>query len=752
MKGRAFFLAIALGVLFGLHRIVDPDVFQQVAVGRAILSEPGSLGVSSFLFTFPGYPYVEDKWLASVLAALFDSASGPHGLMVYQILLAALAGAAFFALFRVWGGGPEAALAGAALCLAACAFRLEPRPDTLSLALVALMGSLVRSRLTFRRALWVLPAVMVVWVNLHGYFLNGLLVLAAALVAAALGDAGALPAMWQQRSAASWRRGAALLALATAACVVHPQGWKALASPFRQLLMLRGEPILRQSILEFQPSSSLFEGIGAARWTLLAITAVCAVLLVFVRAGRSALARSAAGIVAALPWLLLPPETLRLWPHRLAVGLLIAALFEAFASIRERRVLGPMLLAGSLLLAFPVIRNASLIPPAALLLLVPAWTRAGGELAGRVPGRAGGAHRLAWAGRAAAVALVVVVAWARLADHLAPGTYRAPGWTGWGIDGARFPVAAAELIRKGIIIPGPLLNNFDSGGYLLYRLHPPRQVFIAGNTSMYPPSFLAAYRHEVLGGDEDPEALHERYGADLVVLDTAAMDTPRLIGRLARSLSWALVHLDRGGAVFARRDDRAAAFIARHEVRLDDAATASLAEGPGGVSPLPGWLFPRRRAYPALNIPIFLRACGRPDLAAGSAARSWDAAPTEETAVFLALAAEEAGRLDGEVPRLELAVAAFPRSMPVRGSLARALFFRAESRLAGQELPAARRDLERSLELTPGAPGTGAALARVLALQGEVEAARRLLAESLESEPKLRDVAARDPVLSTLLP
>ena len=177
-------LAVLLGAVFGLHRIVDPDLFQHVAVGRAILAHPAEIGRSSFHDLYPNRAYVEDKPLSSVLAALADRLGGENGLAAYQVLLPALVAAAWFALLRGAGADPWTALAGVALALAAAAYRLEPRPDTWSHALLAVASTLVL-RAGFWRLLWALPLLFVLWVNLHGYWVTGIGVLLAAATSAA---------------------------------------------------------------------------------------------------------------------------------------------------------------------------------------------------------------------------------------------------------------------------------------------------------------------------------------------------------------------------------------------------------------------------------------------------------------------------------------------------------------------------------------------------------------------------------------
>ncbi len=462
----AFLLALILGAAFGLHRIMDPDVFLQTAVGRAILREPATLGVSTFIDAYPKYPYVEDKWLASVLAALANATAGSDGLMVYQIVLCMLAAGAWYWMQRAWGASPAAALVGVSLALLACSLRLEPRPDTLSHALLAVAIGLVGADLSYRRLLWVTPLLLALWVNLHGYFVNGLVVLVAATAGTALGDQ--LTHSTGARSLRiSMRERLILFVLGVAACVLHPQGWHALISPASQILELRRNPAFRAAITEFSPSTEIMQGMGVARWLLLGASAVASVVVNVAPVGRSALARQVVALAAAVPWLLWPPPGLLDPSYRIMFVLFLMATFEVPAQLRDRSFIGPLLLAGFTILAIPLIRNVVLIVPAALILFAPAWTRTAAELGRRypIPGRRA-------AVLCAALLIVIMTGWLRLSDRLNTGV-RAPSRAGWGIDTDRFPAAAASFIERERLT-GPLLNNFDLGGYLLYRLHPDR--------------------------------------------------------------------------------------------------------------------------------------------------------------------------------------------------------------------------------------------------------------------------------------
>ena len=168
---------------------------------------------------------------------------------------------------------------------------------------------------------------------------------------------------------------------------------------------------------------------------------------------------------------------------------------------------------------------------------------------------------------------------------------------------------------------------------------------------------------------------------------------------------------------------------------------------------LPDWLFPRPVLFPDLNLAVFLRNAGRPDLAVKEVRRLWPDEPTPEIAGLGAAAAEEAGILPGFLPELDQALAVSPRSELVRSWLARALFTRAISLMEKGNPGQAEIDLESSVRLAPGQPGPLLALARLAAMDGRRGMAKRLLREALRSteDPAVEAAISNDPVLKSLL-
>jgi tetratricopeptide (TPR) repeat protein len=220
------------------------------------------------------------------------------------------------------------------------------------------------------------------------------------------------------------------------------------------------------------------------------------------------------------------------------------------------------------------------------------------------------------------------------------------------------------------------------------------------------------------------------------------------VAKLARSRSWRLVHLDRAASVFFY-----AAAEPIEDIDIDLRAAELLVEADTSKA-LPSWLLPRRRLYPALNLALFLRTVGCPDLALKEADALWRAEPDVRLATFTAAAAEEAADLPLAIPRLRWALEASRDDPAVRSWLARALYVRAIAALEEGRVEKARNDLSEVLELSPDQPGALLAQARIEAAEGRIEAAERLLCRAIAvaNDGEARRVAEADPLLAPLLP
>ena len=227
----AFSLAFTL-VLCLPQILNDSDTLWQVRTGEWILAHHAIPSTDPFSFTAGDRPWFAHEWLAEMMMALAYRAGGTHGMAGVMVLAATAAGLTAALLLhhmRRFLLGIYAVL-GLIVALSNAAPSLLARPHLLAWpCLVLWCGGLVTARADRTAPSFALLPVMLVWVNLHGSFMIGLL-LACALLVEALFDTGAN----RRHVLASW---AAFILAALAVALVNPDGVSGVLFPFHMLDM-----------------------------------------------------------------------------------------------------------------------------------------------------------------------------------------------------------------------------------------------------------------------------------------------------------------------------------------------------------------------------------------------------------------------------------------------------------------------------------------------------------------------------------
>jgi hypothetical protein len=197
------------------------DFWHHLARGRAMVETRGIVNRDLFTCTIAGRPIQDIGWLSQVFYYVVYSRAGLPVLELINSLLIALAiGIIVHIVWRETGSMGIAAVAGTFAFLGAWQ-SLTLRPQTLSLVLFALLYDLLS--LAEERIYWLLfvPLVMALWVNLHGAFVAGL-ILVGGFAAGATWNAW--PGGLRRRRLWCWW----LCVLAAgAATLANPYGWGA---------------------------------------------------------------------------------------------------------------------------------------------------------------------------------------------------------------------------------------------------------------------------------------------------------------------------------------------------------------------------------------------------------------------------------------------------------------------------------------------------------------------------------------------
>jgi len=345
----------ALAAALGLHPIVTPDLWWHLASGRWIVEHGRVPREDPFSFTMAGHEWINLQWLGDVLTFAIWGWAGPDGLVLGKAAL--LAGTALLLLGAARAAGATSATATVAVLLAtlASAERTFARPEIVSyVALAAVHLIVLRVRAGGpARSLVAVPALVVLWVNLHS-----LAFLAPLTLALHAGIAGLASRIGPDEARGVESRAAKPLAItsivAALALLANPYGLAAWTFPFTLFERIDVDTGVFARILEFgRPLDAYADPELRAFWILLGGTAVA----VGAGARRGALPRA----LAVLPFLALALFARRNVPlfAIAAAPALAAGLTEAIGAWRAHPRLAPLPGIAGTALALAILVGAS---------------------------------------------------------------------------------------------------------------------------------------------------------------------------------------------------------------------------------------------------------------------------------------------------------------------------------------------------------------------------------------------------------
>jgi hypothetical protein len=242
---------------FSPHVLGDGDTWSHLATGEWIIAHGSAPHVDPFSHSMAGEPWTAHEWLSEVLLSLAFRLGRWSGVVL--LTGAAVAVAALFvglSAARELRGAPL--IATVAIGLSLVTANLLARPHVLALPLAAAWGSgLIAARNRCCAPRLGLAALMTAWVNMHGGFIFGLMLIGPfALEAVTEAPVGA-----RLLAARAW---ATFALAALAAALLNPYGADAFLLPFR---LMSVENLSR--ISEWRPQD--FSHIGTMELALLTL-------------------------------------------------------------------------------------------------------------------------------------------------------------------------------------------------------------------------------------------------------------------------------------------------------------------------------------------------------------------------------------------------------------------------------------------------------------------------------------------------
>jgi hypothetical protein len=499
----ALVLLVAVTVAAGWFSLHNLDIWLHARTGQWIV-EHGAVPSTNVLSRLHAdWPTVDDKWGFQVVAHLLLDGIGPDACNAARLALM------LGLLLTCWW-----TLSCLLLAMLAARARFTFRPDLVSLLLTVLVARAVLSHhpggeeggeTGVRGLLWLVP-LQLLWVNLHGYFITGPLIVLA--VAAARALAGR-----EQRAVAA--RLAVVGALMLSACLVNPAGLEGLLHPFAILADLDAHAdFYRQAIIEFRPPFAADPQQPFDRWGYFVLLALGAVLLPW---DLLAVGRDGGGDGA--------DTAERRRGDRLA-ALALFVLFLAM-SVSLRRNMAPFVVVAAPLVAAAATRR------------LPAWP----------------------SGVALPVAGALLLAAAELSDTLSihDGLDRR---SGHGLSRLAYPDAGIDFIAQELPATS-VFTAFSYGSTFTGRRWPAQAASTDGNTHGYPTSYLMVVMSALSGDDPTVfDRIVARDGEQVALIPMAGPLSIELLG----DGRWALVCVGLREAVFVQRSAMDPEWLAAHDL------------------------------------------------------------------------------------------------------------------------------------------------------------------------------------------
>jgi hypothetical protein len=157
---------------------VDPDVWWVAAAGRELLSRGRVQRINLFSYVEPAHPWLMHEWLLGPIYATGLSAMGPSFFTLLTIVT--LTFGLYLVLSQTVGraSNPGIGLATAFVCLSCFSSRLlSARPSGIAVLMPLALTSIAFAPRFGRASVILSLAVVLVWTNVHGSFLLGIVLL-----------------------------------------------------------------------------------------------------------------------------------------------------------------------------------------------------------------------------------------------------------------------------------------------------------------------------------------------------------------------------------------------------------------------------------------------------------------------------------------------------------------------------------------------------------------------------------------------
>jgi hypothetical protein len=256
-----------------LSLLSDPDIWWHLANARILCTTHHFIHTEPYSFTVVGEPWINPEWLSELPYWFSYQTFDFRG--IYFMAWLAFCANILFVYWRGYWNSRHAVAAFGAACLGFVLMVVNAGPRTIIFGYLAMSAELLILEMAERGkkgALWFLPPLFCVWINLHGTWLIGI-----ALLALYIGCGlfrFRMSALQQDAFSATDRnRLLAVFGASLAALMVNPYGWRLIWNP---LDMIFNQKTNVSTVSEWAPLKlGTMEGAGVVVGIGLMVLANC---------------------------------------------------------------------------------------------------------------------------------------------------------------------------------------------------------------------------------------------------------------------------------------------------------------------------------------------------------------------------------------------------------------------------------------------------------------------------------------------
>lgn len=530
LEALEYFLGISAAIVLSLfvslkmsNELRDPDIWLHLKTGEYIVQHKSVPHQDIFSSTLSGKVWIDHSWLVQVIFYLIFRIGGPDNLIFLTSFIVVLA--FIFLLFSI---EEEYRLNAVIISLFfltvwSSQIRYNIRPENFSILFFSIF-LLALTRLLNTRWIFILPLIQLLWVNCHGFFILGPLLVGIFVAGQALKQSAILPWEWNTigiLDRQSYRRLIAVFLLTCLVSFINPYSYEGVLYPLKIVTDFNQKSgIFHKNIVELLPTWEFTKRfhVDLSTYFIFAILSFASFLMNFRSLNVSYLAM----------WLIFFGISVTVNRN------LLFFTFIAFAITSENLI--NRFKSSKFHIAKKFFKKIIILINIMVLLFI--------------------------------ILKIANYGFALLHNSYYIFEENRFKSSFMGISSRAYPEEATDFIIANNL-PDNIFNMFNYGSYLIYRVFPKRKVFLDGRTELYGEDFFKDYLKILDVDAETIGRLFKKYKINTVFVSEIGDEKPaHLCKYLFDNPHWVLVYFDKNSFIFLRNIPKNKALINKLKIDL----------------------------------------------------------------------------------------------------------------------------------------------------------------------------------------